>query len=302
MHQKTRGFDVFGHIGQHPLHALELGDLLFELLPLLSVVQGGFQPCLTDTNRERCNADAPFVEHTHHHMETTAFIAQKSVGRESHVGKAQRTYLARALAHLVLFGAALDTVRVKIDDEDRHSAMPGLFVRPDQHKSHIRNWRIVDPNLTPIQHPTIAVPHRLGPDPGDIGPSFRFGDAVSNLGFGRHHIRQILGALRVGSVMHQQGRNQLDQPALIRNRRISARELLHHQRVCQRVESRPAHIFGHANSKKAQPPHFLVKRHRKTFIPVEFFGNRTDGAFSKIAHHIAHLNMRMGEVHHRFRW
>ena len=104
-HQQARGLDVLGHVGEQPLHALELGDRPPELAARPGVVEGRLEAGLGDPDGERADPDPALVEHAHHHVEAAPLGAEQRVRRQRDVVEGERPDRRGALAHLVLLGA-----------------------------------------------------------------------------------------------------------------------------------------------------------------------------------------------------
>ena len=103
--------------------------------------------------------------------------------------------------------------------------------------------------------------------------------------------------LRCGAVAHQQRADQFDQAALVGHRGVAARKLLHDERIGQRVETRTALLFRHADAEQAELSHLLVELARKALLPVERLGLRADHVLGELPRHIAHLLVRFAHIH-----
>lgn len=110
MYKQARRLDVLGHVRQHPLHTLKIGNLLAELLALLCIAQGCGESGLPNSHCQSGNAHPSLVEHTHHQMKAPAFIAKQSLAGECNTVEGQCTNLADALAHLVFLRFSIDTL------------------------------------------------------------------------------------------------------------------------------------------------------------------------------------------------
>jgi hypothetical protein len=63
MAEQARGVDLRGHVGEHELDGLEVGDRLAERLALLRVIARRFVRAAGDADGQRADGDAAAVEH-----------------------------------------------------------------------------------------------------------------------------------------------------------------------------------------------------------------------------------------------
>ena len=134
--------------------------------------------------------------------------------------------------------------------------------------------------------------------PRDVGSRFGLGDAVRNPGPKCRHVGEPSITLLGRCVAHQQGRDQLDQSALIGHRGISPRELLHHERIGERVEARPAHLLGHLDAEEPELGHLRVQIGWEPLVAVQVLRHRPDHLVGEAAGHVADLRVGFREVHH----
>jgi len=240
---------------------------------------------------------APLVQHAHHHVKAAPLDAQKRLGRQFHVVEGQRAHLARALAHLDFLGAARDPVRVQVDDEDGHAATPGLGVRPREDEPDIGDRRVVDPDLAAVEHPSVPVARGGGPDARHVRPGLGFRDAIGDPLPRRQDVTQPPRALRVVAMGHEKGADQFDEAALIRHRGVSARQLLHHDRVGDRIEAGAAHGLGDADPEQAQLGHPVVDFGWEAGFAIQLLGQRADRVFRELPGHVADLRVFSGQIH-----
>ena len=100
-------------------------------------------------------------------------------------------------------------------------------------------------------------------------------------------------------MLHEQGRDQLDEAALVGDRGIAARQLLHHHGIGQRVEARPAHLLGHADAEEAEPGHPLEDLGGKALLAVERLRRGANHVVGEGAGHVPDLVVQFGEIHAR---
>ena len=79
------GLDLHGHVGEHELDALEVGDRLAELLALLDVALGVVEGALRDAEGLGRDRDAGVVQGLHRRGEAGALLADHAVGRDANV-------------------------------------------------------------------------------------------------------------------------------------------------------------------------------------------------------------------------
>ena len=79
------GLDLHRHVGEHELHALELGDRLAELLALPRVADGVVKRPLGDAERLRGDRDPGVVEGGDGGLEPGSLRADHAVGRDAGV-------------------------------------------------------------------------------------------------------------------------------------------------------------------------------------------------------------------------
>ena len=77
--------ELHGHVGEHELQALELGDRLAELLALLDVAERVVQRALGDADGLRGDGDAGVVQGPHRDLEAGALRADHPVAGDADV-------------------------------------------------------------------------------------------------------------------------------------------------------------------------------------------------------------------------
>jgi hypothetical protein len=101
--------------------------------------------------------------------------------------------------------------------------------------------------------------------------------------------------LRRRAVLGEQRAHELDEPALVGDRGIAARELLHHHRVGERIRPRPAERFRNRDAEEAERGHLGVQVGRERLALVERLGLRPDALGGEFAHRFADHAMAFGQ-------
>ena len=102
VHEETSRFDPGGHVGEHELQALELGERAVELPPLLHVLERGVERTLGDAERLGADKRARAVERTHRVPEPGALLTDEVLGRNDAVVEDDLAGGRAAHPHLVL--------------------------------------------------------------------------------------------------------------------------------------------------------------------------------------------------------
>ena len=155
----------------------------------------------------------------------------------------------------------------------------------------------MNPNLFAVQNPSVAVAGRDRADTRHVRAGLRFRDAISHELFSAHRRAKPSVSLQIRAVPNQQRRNQLHQPALIRYRGVTARELFHDKSVGKGIETRTAQLFRNADSEQAQPAHLRINFLRESLVAVQFFGRRADDLVGELPRHHPHLTLLFIHIH-----
>ena len=92
-------------------------------------------------------------------------------------------------------------------------------------------------------------------------------------------------------MLGEQRPDQFDEAALVGDRRIAARQLLHDAAHRSRIGAGAAHLFGHGDAEHAELRKLRVELGGKAFALVEFGGDRPDLALGEGARRLAHHAM-----------
>src|SRR5947209_6382380 len=103
VNHQARGVHLHGHVREHELDALERGDRLAELLPLLRVPGGRVERRLADADGHRARHRPRHVERAHRDLESLALLTEPLLDRHGAVREVERHGGRAADAHLLLF-------------------------------------------------------------------------------------------------------------------------------------------------------------------------------------------------------
>jgi hypothetical protein len=135
--------DVSRHIRQHPLNALEVGNVAPKLPARFGVIERGFEARLGDAYGQRRNSHAALVEHAQHVVKAAAFLTEQGVVRQLHPIEMQLADLRCALSHLVFLRASRHARQRAVDEEDAHTAPARGGIGSRQHERDVGDRRVV---------------------------------------------------------------------------------------------------------------------------------------------------------------
>ena len=253
---------------------------------------------LGDPDRERADPDPALVEHAHHHVEAAALGAEQRVRRQRHLveGRARRPGEAR-WPILCSLAPTREARAVAVDQEDAHAAVAGGLVGAGEHHREVADRRVVDPELAAGQAPAGAGALRGGLDAGEVGARLGLGERIGRPALGAQQRGEVAGALGGAAVLVEQRRDQLDQAALVGDRGVAARELLHHDRIGQRVHAGAALSGRDADAEQAELRHLGVDLGRKALVLIERARGRPHHVVGEPPHHVLDLSV-LGRQRH----
>jgi hypothetical protein len=129
---------ILGHIRDHPLYRLELGNGLAELLALLCVADHVLERARGEADHLRADADAALVQRLNRHLVALADVAQHLSGVHAAILEQELARARRADAELVLFLADRES-RCAALDEERRDALVAVGARQTT-KTHTRRY------------------------------------------------------------------------------------------------------------------------------------------------------------------
>ena len=249
---------------------------------------------MRDADGECRDTDTPLVERAHHDVEAAIERSQQRICAKPDLIEMQRSHRRGALAHFLFFLAARHTILVEIDDEDGHAAIAEGGIGARQHVGEIGNGRIVNPHLGAGKPEARSVALSRRPDTGNVGAGLGFGNAIGNPLAGAECVSQIQSALPLIAMHRQKRADQFDEPALIGDRGIAARQFLHHQGIGKRIEPGAAIVIRHRDAEQAELRHFTIDVGGKGFAFIELARARAYPTLGKASRRLAdlHINIR----------
>lgn len=209
----------------------------------------------------------------------------------------QLAHLRCALSHLVFLRPLRYARQVAIDDKDAHAALARSRVGTREHEGEVGDGRVMNPQFRAAEFPAVGGARGRGADAGNVRSRVGFGNAVGRTQLGAQQRLQVLRTLRVAAMRAQQRADEFEQAALIRHRRIAARQLFHHERVSRDIHSRAAELLRHGDAEESQFAHLLVDLRWKTLFAIQFLGQRPDDFLRKPPRRVANLLVRFRESH-----
>src|SRR5262250_1527712 len=298
VHHEPRRVNLHGHVGEHELDALEGGDRLAELLPLLRVCGRRVERGLADADRHRARHRPRDVERAHRDLESLALLTQALLDRHGAVREVERHGGRAADAHLLLFLADREAGRAPLDEERRDA--PGALARIDRGEDgdHVGVIAVRAPLLRSVQDVVIALVHRRGPEARRVRAGSRLGQRVGGHELAGGEPRQVLLLLLLGA--GQEDRQPAERMSAEVRRRTGARpaELLGHQRQREAAHVRAAVLLGHPDAEEAgldERPHRLGRIALRLVVMRRV---RRDPVARDLAGQIADHPLLFGEIEH----
>jgi hypothetical protein len=293
--QVARGRDLHGHVGQHELHALEVGDGLAELLALLDVGDRGVERALRDADGLRADHRAGVVERLERGEEAGALLADHPVGRDAAVLEVDLAGRRALDAELALLGADGEAGVVGVHDEGR-DALAALLRVGDGHDRVVRvDAGAGDPALGAVEHVGVAVAdgarlHRAG-----VGAGLPLGQPVGERRLAGGDLRQVARLQVLAAGQDQPHRAELVAGHDQRRRRADPGHLLDHDRVGDAVGARPAVLLRHVQRQQVGALELGVHVPRVLGRLVDLGGAGGDLVLGQLPHGLAQELVLLGE-------
>ena len=295
MREGASCFDFRGHVGEHPLNGLIVGNGTAEGAALLRVARGRFHRTLCQANRLRGNADATAVERAERNLQALPFSAENVFGGHATILENNFSGARESKAHLVFVAADAKARRGGLDEKRRDSASTDGWIGLGEDNVDVRESAVRHPALRAVQDVGIAIADGACLNSGGVGPGLRFGEAEPAENFAMREPRQVLPLMRVGAVLqNRRGRNGVGHAERDGSGGVDARDFLNHQRVGDRVRRRAAVFFRDEHAAAAE----FAEAADFGFgdaPPVVLAENRTHLRFHELADGVADEELIAGE-------
>ena len=169
------GVHADGHLGQHPLHHLLVGDGAAELAALEGIASGQLQRVARQTGAGRRDADPAGAERRERDLQPVTLVAQPVRGGDASVLEDELVRARAADAHLSFLGAEPEPGRIGLDHEggDAGLALRAVDRAEDDVASGVAG--VGDPDLGAGEQVVVAVPASRQRQGRGVGAGARLG-------------------------------------------------------------------------------------------------------------------------------
>ena len=195
--EQARGFDADGHVREHGLHHLVLGDGDAEGLAILGVGDALVEAALHEPGGQRADVRAGLVEGLHRELEAFALGCEQVLLGHHHVLEVHDAGIAGALAQLVLVLVDLEPGRVAVDDEGRDALVALGRVAGGEDHEEAGEAGVGDPGLLPVEHVVVAALFEFGAHARHVAAGAGLGGGVGGEDGIRGEHPEVLLLLRV---------------------------------------------------------------------------------------------------------
>ncbi len=169
------GIDIRGHVGDHPLDGLELGDRLVELLALLGISHRPVEGTLRQPHRHGRDRQATGIQRGQELFEALVLLSEQVGGGNAAVLEEQLRSHRSFQPHLLFIASHLKTGSPFFDDERGDAASAFIRVRLGGNHQHISKGTVGDELFLPVDDPLIPVADGAGAGGPGIRSGLRFG-------------------------------------------------------------------------------------------------------------------------------
>src|ERR1700676_2349729 len=302
-HQEAGGINFRGHIGQHELNGLKVGNGMAKSRALPRVFQGVLERSLGDAGSLRGDADTPAVERGQGNLVTLTFGAQAIFDGNFAIGKGKLGAGGGVNAEFFFFFADMKTGRAAFDDEGGDALFGAVAISIHINEGGVGYAAIGDPGFGAVNDIAIAAAHGGRPQRGGVGAGLRFGKRVTADTFATGEGRQEFFFLLLGS----EAINRIGVERIL-HREDDARggahagNFLDYDGVAGVVEAGSAVAVGNGDAGQAQRGSLAKGFTRKVARLVNFAREGLDFRFGEFAHGALQERLLVGEreVHARF--
>src|SRR5580700_4545281 len=154
--KQARCVDFRGHIGEHELDGLKLGDRMAESQALLGIFLRGFKSALRDAGGLRGDADAAAVERRESHLVAFAVVADAIGVGDFAVGENQFAASCGADAEFFFFFADFESRRAFFYDQGGDAFFALFGMRVDVDDGGVGGAAVGDPGFGAVEDVLVA--------------------------------------------------------------------------------------------------------------------------------------------------
>jgi hypothetical protein len=296
--QRARRGDAHRHVGEHELHALEIGDRLLELLALLRIGDRRVERALREADALRADRRPVQVERAQRGRKplpsspTRFSTGTRTLSRKIGVFGAPRQPIFRSwrpnVMPFIFFGSSTKAL------------MPGgaAIAGGARHQHDVLGLdAVAAPLLAAVDDVAVAVLDRARRHRADVGAGLRLGDRDRGDDAALRDLRQEALALLLGAEVQQRHDEHRVEAGDRAAGRRDTRDLFASDAHQGQVAFRAAVALGHPQLHQA---HVAVDRQqlgRKAVSLVDLGGDRRDVALDHAADAVAERQLLFGEVH-----
>ena len=269
--EQARGVNFRGHICEHELDGLEIGDGLAEGHTLLRIFQRFLKRALGNPHGLRGNADAPAVERGERDLVAFALGADSVLDGYFAVGEGKLDAGRGVDAEFLLFFADFEARRAALDHQRGDALFAFWRVRIYIDDRGVSGAAVGDPGLRAVHDVAVAFAHGMGRERRGIRPRLRLGEGVAADFFAAREGRQqpllllfaaeTIDGVAVERILHRENHA---------SRGASSRNLLDGDRVADVVEAGAAVLLGKWNAGEAKLGGLAKRLARKSTGLIQF--------------------------------
>ena len=285
------GLELHRHVGEHELHALEVGDRLAELAPLPDVRERLVERPLGDADGLGADGDAGVVERREGDLQPGADLADDAVAGDAGAVEDELAGGAALDAELALL-LAEGEARVALLHDERGDVVAALAVGVGhgEHRVVLGDTGVGDPGLLAGEHPVVAVTHRAALHRGGVGAGLALREPVRERGLPRRERGEVAGLDVVVRGDDQRHRAELVDRGDQRAARADPGDLLDDDAGRQGVGPHAAVLLGHVRREEVAGHEGVVRLLRVAGLLVDrrrvggdlVLGHRPDGLSDRL--------------------
>ena len=185
--------------------------------------------------------------------------AEQRLARERHIVEMERAHRRGALSHLVFLAADPIALLIASTRKTLKPRLPSSGAVRASTTAKSATGALWIHNLPPLSRQPCGCLDRPGLDRGHIRTRLGFCDRIGTAPLALEKRREIARCAARACRAREQRPDELDEAALVGDRRIAARKLLHDARIGADIGAGSAHLLGHGDAEHAELCKLRVK-------------------------------------------